>query len=106
MHSELSPLIVFIALWKMNTCSEFQVNIFSNNRGTSKFWREDDGNDATKAIARPRLFSENSRTKNIYYIWSASNANYAILAHKRKINPIIIMLHNATSMELTRNIDA
>ena len=28
---ELSPLIVWIALWIVNTNSEFQVNIFSNN---------------------------------------------------------------------------
>ena len=28
----LSPLIVWIALWIVNTYSKFQVNIFSNNR--------------------------------------------------------------------------
>ena len=32
MHFELSPLILWIALWIVNTYSEFQVNIFSNNR--------------------------------------------------------------------------
>ena len=32
MHFELSPLIVWIALWIVNTYSEFQVNIFSNKR--------------------------------------------------------------------------
>ena len=29
---ELSPLIVCIALWIVNTYSEYQENIFSNNR--------------------------------------------------------------------------
>ena len=32
MHFELSPLIVWIALWIVDTFPEFQVNIFSNNR--------------------------------------------------------------------------
>ena len=36
MHFELSPLIVWIALWIVNTYFEFQVNIFSNNRDISK----------------------------------------------------------------------
>ena len=34
MHFELSPLIVWIALWAVNTYSEFQENIFNNNRKT------------------------------------------------------------------------
>ena len=33
---ELSPLIVWIALWIEKTYSEFQVNIFSNNRDITK----------------------------------------------------------------------
>ena len=48
---ELSPVTVRIALWIVNTQSEFKVNIFSNNRGITKchsFCNDD--NDA-KAIA-------------------------------------------------------
>ena len=36
MHFELSTLIVWIALWIVNTYSKFQVNIFSNKRDISK----------------------------------------------------------------------
>ena len=36
MHFELTPLIVWISLWILNTHSEFQVNILTNNRGTTK----------------------------------------------------------------------
>ena len=36
MHFELSPLIVWIALWIVNKYSEFQVNIFSNNQDITK----------------------------------------------------------------------
>ena len=36
MHSELSPFIVWIALWIMNTYFEFQVNICYNNRDITK----------------------------------------------------------------------
>ena len=37
MHFELSPLIVWIALWIVKKYSEFQVySIFSNNRDISK----------------------------------------------------------------------
>ena len=39
MHSELSPLIVWIAVWIVNTYSKFQVNIFSNNRDIAKCQR-------------------------------------------------------------------
>ena len=35
-HFELSPLIVRIALWKVNTYLQFQVNTFSNNRDIAK----------------------------------------------------------------------
>ena len=53
------PLIVWIALWIVDTYSEFQVNIFSNNREITKFlhYAEDD-DDGAKAISR--VFSENS----------------------------------------------
>ena len=46
----------------MNTYSEFQVNIFSNNRDITKcqFLHHDDA----KAIAIPRVFSENIPGKN------------------------------------------
>ena len=48
MHFELSPFIVWIALWIVNTSSEFQVNIFSNNKfyKISKFLHDDKDNDA------------------------------------------------------------
>ena len=36
MHFELSPLIVWIALWIVNTYSEFQVYIFGNDRDITK----------------------------------------------------------------------
>ena len=65
MHFELSPLVVWIVLWIENTYSEFQVNIFSNNRDIIKcysFLHHDDNNDA-KAIASSPVFSENSRAK-------------------------------------------
>ena len=32
MHFELSPLIVWIALWIVNTYSKFQVNTFTDKR--------------------------------------------------------------------------
>ena len=35
-HFELYPLIAWIALWIVNTYSEFQVNIISNNRDNIK----------------------------------------------------------------------
>ena len=31
-HFELPPLTAWFALWKVNTYSEFQANIFNNNR--------------------------------------------------------------------------
>ena len=36
MHFELSPFIAWIALWSLNTYSEFQVNIFCKNRDITK----------------------------------------------------------------------
>ena len=36
MHFKLSPLIEWIALWIVNTYSEFEVNIFSNNKDNTK----------------------------------------------------------------------
>ena len=61
MHFELSPLIV----WTGNTCSEFQVNIFSKNRyyKISRFLHNN--NTDAKAIAIPWVFSENTRAKNV-----------------------------------------
>ena len=60
MPFELSPLIVWTALWIVNSYSEFQVNIFSNNRDITKCQRFDDA----KAIEIPQVFSENSQAKN------------------------------------------
>ena len=61
-HFELSPLIVWIALWIGNTYSEFEVNIVSNSRDTTKcqFLHHQDDNTDAKAIAISWLFSENS----------------------------------------------
>ena len=36
MHFELFPFIVWIALWVVNTYSEFQVDILSKNRDITK----------------------------------------------------------------------
>ena len=57
MHFELSPLLVWIALWTVNTYSKFQVNILSNNRDITKcqiFYK-------TPAIMIPMVFSENNQ---------------------------------------------
>ena len=51
----------------MNTFSEFQVNIFSNNRDITKcqsFCTTKPDNDDAKATAIPRVFCENSQAKN------------------------------------------
>ena len=59
MNFEMSPLIVWIALWKVNTFCEFQVNIFSNNRDVTKYQflhADDDADDDDKAIVIPRIF--------------------------------------------------
>ena len=59
MHFELSPLIVWIAHWIVNTYSEFQVNIYSNNRDITKCHSfcetTTPNNDDAKAIAIPRF---------------------------------------------------
>ena len=65
-HLELSPLIVWITLWIVNTHFEFQSNIFSNNRDITKCQILHDNNKA-KAIAIPRVFSENSQAKMVSY---------------------------------------
>ena len=74
MHFKLSPLIVWIDLWIVNTYSEFQVNIFSNNRDiqTVKVLHTDD-NDNTKAIAVPWVFSENSQANIVVKMLNAFN---------------------------------
>ena len=63
MHFDLSPLIVRIALLIVNTFSEFQLNIFCNNRYYNMLTFLHDKDDA-KALAIPRVFSENSSAKN------------------------------------------
>ena len=67
MHFELSPLIVLIALWIVNTYSNFQENtyrcIFSNKRDikkcqttkTKKKLHNNDNKNDAKAIAIPRV---------------------------------------------------
>ena len=65
---ELSHLIVWIALWIVNTCSEFQENIFSNNKRyykMSKFLYTATADDEAKAIAIPQVFSENRQGRNL-----------------------------------------
>ena len=67
MHVELSTLMVWIALWIVNTYSEFQGNIFSSKQDITNvkiFAAADNDNDDTKAIAIPQVFSENSQAKN------------------------------------------
>ena len=58
MHFELSPLIVWIPVWIVNTYSKFQVKIFSNNRDIKfqSFWMTKTTMipDNAKAIAIPR----------------------------------------------------
>ena len=57
-------------LWIVNTYSEFQANIFSNRdvkKCHSFYKRTITDNDNAKAIAIPRVFSENSRAnKNVF----------------------------------------
>ena len=58
MHFELSLLIIWIALWIVNTYFEFQVIIFSNKRDITKcqsFY-------TPPMTTIPRVFSENSQT--------------------------------------------
>ena len=59
----LPPLLVWVPLFIVNNCSEFQVNIFSNNRDIRKcqcFRTTADGDDATdndaRAMTIPRRF--------------------------------------------------
>ena len=74
MHFELSALIVWIALWIVNTYYKFQVNIFTINRDITKCQsfctttKSTDKDDA-KAMAIPRDFSENSHAKNREKFW-------------------------------------
>ena len=68
MHFELSPLIVWISLWIVNTYSEFQVNILSNKRyyKMSKYLHADD--DA-QAVAKYLVFSpKNSRANKMNFM--------------------------------------
>ena len=71
MHFELSPLIVWIALWMVNTYSKFQINIFSNHRDITKCqsfcttMTTMTVNDDAKAIAISSVFSENSQAKKV-----------------------------------------
>ena len=71
MEFELSPFIVWIALWTVNTYSKFQVNIFSNNERyykMSQFLHHHDDNAKAIANSIPRVFSKNSQAKNLVYI--------------------------------------
>ena len=55
-------LVVWIALWIVSTHSKFQVNVSSNNTDITKCQFLHDNSNG-KAIAIPRVFSENSRAK-------------------------------------------
>ena len=63
MHLELSPVIVWIALWIVNTYSKFQVNIFNSSTDITKCqsFLHDNG---AKAITIPLVFYKRSRPKN------------------------------------------
>ena len=50
MHFELSPLIVRIALWIVNTYSKFQVNSISNNKMSTKSTSKKGHNSERKSI--------------------------------------------------------
>ena len=70
MHFELSHLIVWIAPWIVNTYSEFQVDIVSNNRDITKRSNFSKtmttmtlDNDNAKTMAISRVLSENSLAK-------------------------------------------
>ena len=71
-HFESSPLIVWIDLWIVNTYSEFQVNIFSNNRDITKYQSfctttsTTDNNDAKAIAIVTSVFSENSRANKSF----------------------------------------
>ena len=67
MHFELSPSIIWPALWIVNTYTVFQVNIFSNEtdiKKMSKFLHHNDDNGDAKAEAIPEVFPGNSRAIN------------------------------------------
>ena len=65
MQFELSLLMVWIALQMVNTYSEFQVNIRDITKCQSFCTTTTTpDNDDAKAIAIPRVFTENSRAKN------------------------------------------
>ena len=70
MHFEMLPLIVWTALWVVNTYSEYKVNIFSKNRDITKcqFLHTNDNADA-KVIAIPWVLSENSKAKNTLQVF-------------------------------------
>ena len=69
MNSELSPLIVWIALWIVNKFSEFQVNIFSNNRDITKCQTLHDANDDNaKVLAQYLGFSQ--KTAKLINKWT------------------------------------
>ena len=57
MHFQLSPFILWNALWIVNTYSGFQVSFFSDNRDykMAKFLHEDNNNDA-KTVTIPWVF--------------------------------------------------
>ena len=64
MYFELSPLIVLISLWMVITYSEFQVNIFSNNRAIIIYHMFLHDNDEAKVISMLQASFENSWAKN------------------------------------------
>ena len=74
MHFELSSLIVWIALWIVNTYSEFLVHILSNNGDIKKCHRfcttTTTTTDNDDAIAICRVFYKNSRVMRTWPIRS------------------------------------
>ena len=88
MHVELSPLIVWIAPWILNTYSEFQLNIFSNNRDikTCQSFR------TTRTTTTPRLqqyleFSPKIKILapiSFFLIMTTRDFSFEILNYKKK----------------------
>ena len=97
LHFELPPLIASIAVWIVNTYSEFQQNIFSKKRYYKMSnVQENKHNDDSKAIAIPLVFSKNGRAKDQICLsrienieGKGENAGYQhfLLFHKVFIRP-------------------
>ena len=72
MNLELSPLFVHNLLFIVKIYFDFQVYMFSNDRGMTKspsfFIDDDNENYDAKAIAIPWVFFENSQAKKMPFL--------------------------------------